>query len=165
MTGRPSRQTAAGDAVQFGNDGRRICRKRAHGRSTSQNDLRSDETNCHFRARVPSRVSFTISVRSIDPNPGPDLFRVRCLLAGCRFGFLSPELFANPRTDRLVDVSGCCLVKFRPCLSCFSQLLYLRMGDLRRYRYRHLAAVAFQRVCRCAAHCFPFSPASSGISG
>ena len=65
----------------------------------------------------------------------------------------------------MVDIPGCCLVEFRPYLSCFSQLFRLRMGYMRRYRCRHLAAGAIQQVCRCAIHCFRSSRLPPGISG
>ena len=80
-------------------------------------------------------------------------------------GFWLLSLFANPYTDGMVDISGCCLVEFRPCLSCFSQLLCLRMGYMRGYRCRHLAAGAFQSMCRCAIHCFRSSRLPPGMSG
>src|SRR5271165_2369660 len=109
----------------------------------------SDETICHFRARDATRVSKSterpLDHRSIRSNPGADLFSIRRLLAGRCLGFLAPSLFANSYTDGMVDVPGCRLVEFRPYLSCFSQLFRLRVGYMRRYRCRHLAAGAVEQ--------------------
>ena len=90
-------------------------------------------------------MSFTIVDRSIRI---PVLFffgsGVFWLVVASIFYLLSS--CANPRAGRLVDLPWCSVVKFRPCLSRFPQLLCLRMGDLRGIGTGTLAAVAFQRV-------------------